>query len=231
MEPGSGSCALERYAWFGGILYVAALLGEAVISAGYKLSQDDSAAKIAQSLDDHHKSLIVVFSLSILYAVGFVIWLTRLDDLLRRSSSEQRLFASWVLVGGVLFVALHSVSDIGIYALLAGKVASYAAQHDNGLAYTLYLLTYALDSVADVFGSFSMLAAGLQILTAGPLPRWLAWIAIAAAPFLFFQAFGLGGVVATFGLALDLVGFALLLVFVASTSVIGLARTPEDFSC
>lgn len=226
MEPGSGPRALERYAWVGGILYVVALLGEAVISAGYKLSQDDSAAKIAHSLDDHHKSLIVVFSLSILYAVGFVIWLTRFDDLLRRSSRERRFVASWVLIGGVLFVALHSVSDIGIYALLAGKVASYAAQHDNGLAYTLYLLTYALDSVADVFGSLFMLAAGWQILTAGPLPRWLGWVGIAAAPFLFLQAFGLGGVVAAFGLALDLIGFVLVLVFVAATSVVGLTRSP-----
>jgi hypothetical protein len=33
---------------------VVALLGEAVISAGQKLSQDDSPAKIAQSLADHH---------------------------------------------------------------------------------------------------------------------------------------------------------------------------------
>jgi hypothetical protein len=225
MEPGSGSRALERYAWVGGILYVVALLGEAVISAAYKLSQDDSAAKIAHSLDDHRKSLILVFSLSILYAVGFVIWLTRLDDLLRRSSSERRFFASWVLIGGVIFVALHSVSDIGIYALLAGKVASYAAHHDYGLAYTLYLLTYAIDSVADVFGSLFMLAGGLQILTTRPFPRWLGWIAIASSPFLFLQAFGLGGVVATFGLALDLIGFVLLLVFVAATSVVGLRRS------
>jgi hypothetical protein len=162
---------------------------------GFKLSQDDSAAKIAHSLDDRHTRLILVVSLSVLYAVGFVIWLTRLDDLLRRASNERRFFASWVLIGGVLFVALHSVSDIGIYALLAGKVASYAAQHDNGLAYSLYLLTYALDSVADVFASLLILAAGLQIFTARPLPRWLGWLAVAASPFLFLQAFGLGGVV------------------------------------
>ncbi len=225
MEGGWGSRALERYAWLGGILYVVALLSEAVISAGYKLSQDDSAAKIAHSLADHRKSLIVVFCLSILYAIGFVIWLTRLDDLLRRASGERRFFTSWVLIGGALFVALHSVSDIGIYALLAGKVATYAAQHDNGLAYTLYLLTYALDSVADVFASLFMVAAGLLILIARPLPRWLAWVAIAAAPFLFLQAFGLGGVVSSFGLALDLIGFVLLLVFVAATSVVGLMRS------
>jgi hypothetical protein len=161
------------------------------------------------------------------YAVGFVIWLTRLDDPLRRASTERRFFASWVLIGGMLFVALHSVSDIGIYALLAGKVASYAAHDDNGLAYALYLLTYALDSVADVFASLFMLAAGLQILAARPLPRWLGWLAIAASPLLFLQAFGLGGVVSNFGLALDLIGFLLLLVFVAATSVVGLMRSPS----
>jgi hypothetical protein len=130
----------------------------------------------------------------------------------------------------VLFVALHSVSDIGIYALLAGKVASDAAQHDNGLGYTLYLLTFALDSVADVFASLFMLAAGLQILTAHALPRWLGWLAVAASPFLFLQAFGLGGVVSNFGLALDLIGFLLLLAFVAATSVLGLVRRPAEAS-
>jgi hypothetical protein len=51
---GPGSRAPDRHAWIGGILYVVALLGEAVISAGQKLSQDDSPAKIAQSLADHH---------------------------------------------------------------------------------------------------------------------------------------------------------------------------------
>lgn len=228
MKSGSGSRALERYAWIGGILFVVALVSEGVISVGFKVSQDDSAAKIAHSLDDHHQRLMLVFSLCILYAAGFVIWLTRLDDLLRRASNERRFFASWVLIGGVLFVALHSVSDIGIYALLAGKVASYAAQHDNGLAYTLYLLTFALDSVADVFASFFLLAAGLQILAARPLPRWSGWIAIAASPFLFLQAFGLGGVVSNVGLALDLIGFLLLLGFVAATSVAGLTRRPAE---
>jgi hypothetical protein len=166
MKSGVRSRALERYAWIGGLLYVVALVGEGVISVGFKLSQDDSAAKIAHSLDDHHKRLILVFPLRPLCS-GFVIWLTRLDDLLRRTSKGRRFFASWVLIGGVLFVALNSVSDIGIYALLAGKVASYA-RHDPGLAYTLYLLRYALDSVADVFASLFMLAAGLQILTARP---------------------------------------------------------------
>jgi hypothetical protein len=216
--------ALERYAWIGGVLYVVALLAEGVFSLGFKLSQNDSAAKIANSLDDHHKRLILVFCLCILYVAGFFIYLTRLDDLLRRAGSERRFFASWVLIGGVLFVTLHGVSDVGIYGLLAGKVAAYSAQHDHGLSYTLYLLTFALDSVGDVFGSFFMLGSGLLALETGVFPRRLGWVAVAASPFLFLQAFGLGGVVANFGLALDLVGFLLVLIFVLVSSVLGLTR-------
>jgi len=216
--------ALERYAWIGGVLFVVALLAEGVLSVGFEVSQNDSAARIASSLDDHHKRLIVVFCLCILYVAGFVVYLTRLDDLLRRASTDRRFFTSWVLIGGVLFVTLHGVSDVGIYGLLAGKVAAYSAQHEPGLSYTLYLLTFALDSVGDVFGSFFMLGSGLLALTTRVLPRWVGWIAVAAGPFLLLQAFGLGGVVADFGLALDLVGFLLLLIFVLASSVVGLAR-------
>ena len=216
----SGSRAWERYAWLGGVLYVVALLAEFVISVGFKISQDDSATKIATSLDDHHDRLILVFCLCIFYVAGFVIYLTRLDDLLRGASRERRFFASWVLIGGVLFVTLHGLSDVGIYGLLAGKVAAYSAQHDQGLSYTLYLLTFALDSFGDVFGSFLMLGSGLVVLSTRVLPRWLGWTAVAASPFLFVQAFGLGGVVANFGLALDLIGFLLFLIFVSGSSYI-----------
>ena len=41
-----------------------------------------------------------------------------------------------------------------------------------------------------------------------------------AAPLLFLQAFGLGGVIASFELVLDLVGYVLLLLFVLMSSVI-----------
>jgi hypothetical protein len=227
---GAGSASVQRYAWYGGVLYVGALLAESVISVGFKVSQNDSAAKIAASLDDHHKRLILVFVLCILYVIGFVIYLAALDSALRGAPGGRRFwFGSWVLMGGVLFVTLHGVSDVGIYGLLAGKVASYSAQNAHGLSYMLYLLTFALDSVGDVFGSFFMLGSGLIVLATGLLPRWVAWVAIAASPFLLLQAFGLGGVVSNIGLALDLVGFLMLLVFIAASSVIALTRTPAGF--
>ncbi len=41
---------------------------------------------------------------------------------------------------------------------------------------------------------------------------------------LFLQGFGLGGVIASFGLILDLIGFVLFLIFVLVSSVIMLTR-------
>jgi hypothetical protein len=75
-----------------------------------------------------------------------------------------------------------------------------------------------------VFGSFFMLGSALLVLITGVLPRWLGRVAVAGSPFLLVQAFGLGGVVSNFGLALDLVGFLILLIFVLASSVIGLTR-------
>lgn len=69
-----------------------------------------------------------------------------------------------------------------------------------------------------------MLAAGVLTFRSGFLPRWLGWISMFAAPLLFLQAFGLGGVIASFGLALDLIGFVLLLLFVFVSSVILVRR-------
>jgi hypothetical protein len=96
--------------------------------------------------------------------------------------------------------------------------------HDAGLSYALYLLTFALDSVADLFGALFMLAAGLLVIASRVLPSWLAWVAILASPFLFLQAFGLGGVIGSFGLVLDLIGFLFFLIFVLVSSAILLKR-------
>lgn len=224
MHSGSGVRALTRYAWVGGLLYVVALITETVISVGIKVDQNDSAAKIATALDVHHTRVVVVFCVSILYIVGFVFWLTRLDDLLRRVSNTRPFYVSWVLIGGVLFVTLHGTSDVGIIGVLATKVGPYSAHHDPGVSYMLYLLTFTIDSVADVFGSFFILGSGLIVLATGVFPRWVGWVAVTTSPFLLVQAFGLGGVVSTFGLVLDLIGFLLLLVFITASSVIGLVR-------
>lgn len=203
---------------------------ETAISAGLPINQDDSATKIARQLQDHRHIVLLAAYLSVVYAVAFVIYLAKLHDLLRRVSAPPGTLHSLVLIGGVLLVALHGVSDIGIYGLLGGKIATYAAHHDQGLSYTLYLLTFALDSVGDVFGSVFLIATGLLLVRTRVLPRWLAWIAIAAGTFLFVQGFGLGGVIGTYGLVLDLIGFVLFLVFVLLSSAILLRDRPRGSS-
>lgn len=215
----------ERYAWAGGIVFVLALLAESIVAVGIGLTHQDSAATIAAGLHAHEGRMIAIACISIVYAVAFVVYLWKLYVLLRGDPARPSDLSTLVLVGGVLFVTLHAVSDIGITGMLGARVASYSAAHDQGISFSLYYLTYALDSVADVFVSLALLAAGILILRTGDLPRRLGWFAIAAAPFLLVQAFGLGGVIATFGLALDLVGFLLLLVFVAATSVAGYRLT------
>jgi hypothetical protein len=213
----------ERRAWAAGVVFVLALLAEAVISTALPINQDDSPAKIGRALQDHRKTVLVAAYLSAVYAVAFVIYLARLHDLLREVAAQgPRFLHSLVLIGGVLLVALHGVSDIGIYGLLGGKLATYGALHDQGLSYTLYLLTFALDSVGDVFGSVFLIAAGLLVIQSRALPRWLAWIALVSGTLLFLQGFGLGGVIGTYGLVLDLIGFVLFLLFVLLSSAIKL---------
>jgi hypothetical protein len=132
--------------------------------------------------------------------------------------------ATVALAGAVLFIAFHAVSDIGITGLLGAKLAAYGAHHDQGLSYALYLMTYALDSVGDIFGSVFAVAAGLLILRNRSLPQPLAWVLILVAALFLLQGFGLGGLTASFALILDLIGFVLLLSFVTISSVVLLRR-------
>jgi hypothetical protein len=212
--------ARDRGVWAAGIVFVVALLAETAVSAGLPINQDDSAAKIAHALHEHRDTVLVAAYLSMVYAVAFVIYLAKLHDMLRDAARPSGVLHSLVLIGGVLLVALHAVSDVGIYGLLGGKIATYAALHDQGLSYTLYLLTFALDSVGDVFGSLFLIAAGLLVIQSRVLPRWLAWIAVVGGILLFLQGFGLGGIIGTYGLVIDLIGFVLFLLFVLISSAI-----------
>jgi hypothetical protein len=207
-----------------GILFVIALVAESVVATGVGLNQDDSAGKMATALYEHRERLLLIAYLSAVYAAMFLIYLCSLYNLLRGDADRPRILGSLVLVGGVLFVTLHAVSDIGITGLVGAKLASFGTQHDQGVSYALYLMTFALDSVGDVFGSLSAFAAGLLVMRSGVLPRWLGWVSILAGILLFLQVFGLGGVIASFGLVLDLIGFVLFLIFVLVSSVILLTR-------
>lgn len=218
------STELHRYIWAAGIVFVVALLAETIVGSGFGVTHEDSATEIANAMAAHRGRLLAIAYLSTIYAPMFVIYLWKLYDLLREGADRRPALGSLVVLGGVLFVTLHAVSDIGITGLMGAKIASFGAEHDPGVTYSLYLLTYAIDSVGDVFASLFMLAAGLLIFEMRALPRWLGWMAIVAAVTLFLQGFGLGGVISVAGLVLDLIGFALVLIFVLASSIIMLRR-------
>ncbi len=94
------SSAWERYAWVAGILYVIALVAVSVVDLlGGGLSQNASAAKIANTLHDHRGRLLVIACLSVVYAAMFLIYLAKLYDLLRRDTDRSRFLGSLVLAG------------------------------------------------------------------------------------------------------------------------------------
>ncbi len=214
----------ERYGWTAGIVFIAALIADLIVTSGIPLDQNASPAKVAAELDQHSTRLIIVACVCVVYAAAFLVYAWKLYCYLRGDPQESRTIAMLVLVGAVLMVACHALSDVAITGLVGGKIASYAAQNDPGLSYMLYLLTFAISSLGDVFGSVFMLTAGDLVLRCRLLPRWLGYVAIVAAVGLFVQGFGLGGVIGDFGLVFDLIGFGLFMLFVLASSITMLRR-------
>jgi hypothetical protein len=213
------SGAWQRYGSMAGLVFVAAVIADIAITVGIPVNQNDSPAKIASELDKHASNLIAVACVCVVYAAAFLVYIWKLHELLRSNDEQSRRLAILVLVGGLLMVAFHALSDVAITGLVGAKVASYSAANDPGLSYAMYLLTFAISSLGDVFGSVFMVAAGDLTFRTRLLPRWLGYVAIVAGVCLFLQGFGLGGVIGNFGLAFDLIGFGLFLLFVAASSV------------
>ena len=213
MEAARTSRPWERYAWAAGILYVIALLAEIVVALGVGLTQNDSAAKIASGLHEHRDRLLVIACLSVVYATAFLIYLCNLYNLLRGDTDRPRIIGALVLVGGVLLLPCMPSATSASPAWSARITSSY----------TLYLMTFALERG----GRFreSLRCCRRPARDEERRAAALAWaIAIIAGILLFLQGFGLGGVIASFGLILDLIRFALFLIFVLVSSVIMLRR-------
>ena len=224
MATAGPSASWQRFGWAAGIVFIGALIADFVVTSGIPINQNDSPAKIATELNQHSTRLIIVACVCVVYAAAFLVYAWTLFCHLRGDPHPGHAIATLVLVGAVLMVACHALSDVAITGLVGGKVASYSAHHDPGLSYMLYLLTFAISSLGDVFGSVFMLAVGHLTLRGGMLPRWLGYVAVVSAVGLFVQGFGLGGVIADFGLVFDLIGFALFMLFVLASSIVMLRR-------
>ena len=161
----------------------------------------------------------MVACLLVVYADRFPIYLSRLHRLLRGDPIGQGSLARSCLWAECSLLPCTPSATLALPAYWI-KARVVRSPHDQGLSYALYLVTFALDSVGDLFGSLFAFAAGLLVLERRVLPRWLGWVSVLAGILLFVRAFTLGGVIATFGVVVDIIGFVLLLIFVLATSVI-----------
>jgi hypothetical protein len=102
------------------------------------INQNDSAAKIASELADHRTTLLVVTCLCVVYAAMFPIYLWKLYDLFLRTDADgSRALGSLLLVGGVVFVALHAVSDVAIYGVLVGMLVVWGSPRPGRLLHAV----------------------------------------------------------------------------------------------
>lgn len=122
----------------------------------------------------------------------------------------------------------------------AAKIASALHNHRETVLVAVYLsIVYAvafaiylaklhelLRGVAQPSGAHhSLVLIGgvllvVRVIQSRVLPRWLAWISFGGGILLFLQGFGLGGIIGTYGLVLDLIGYLLFLLFVLLGSAI-----------
>ena len=126
-------------------------------------------------------------------------------------------------VRDLLAVLGHDHVTVVGHSLGGGVAMQFAYQFPERTGRLVLVSSGGLGREVSIFLRAAALP-GAELVLPFLAPRWLGWVAAAASPFLLVQAFGLGGVVANFGLALDLVGFLLLLIFVLASSVIGLTR-------
>jgi peptidoglycan/LPS O-acetylase OafA/YrhL len=103
-----------------------------------------ASEKIATGLYEHRPRVLLIAYLSVVCAAAFPIILCSPYALQRGDPGRARIIGLLGVIGGVLFIVLHAVSDIGITGLLGAKLASFGHQHDPGVSYTLYLMTFCV---------------------------------------------------------------------------------------
>jgi hypothetical protein len=128
-------------------------------------------------------------------------------------------------MAGIIFViALFAESVVATGAGLtqndsAAKIAAGLHEHRARLLVIAYLSpVYAV--------TFAIYLGSLYKLLRGDTERAgiLGYLVLVGRRVFFLQGFGLGGVIATFGLVLDLIAIVLILIFVLASSVILLRR-------
>jgi hypothetical protein len=141
---------------------------------------DDSPAEIASFFQDHHRSVIVGVILTGIASPLFA-WLA-ITLALRLRAVGEAAWAAVVFGLAIAAVALGTASDA-----LYGSLARIGTEGDNGLIQGLYQISGFMAGKAFWFAAGAILATGIVAWRA--LPRWYAWMSLAAAVLL-----GIGGI-------------------------------------
>ncbi|MCT9083612.1 hypothetical protein [Streptomyces fulvoviolaceus] len=179
------------------------LVAVALTVAGFLLfgdtpDYDASGAEVRSFYDDHRAQIAVSLYLLVLASVFFVFFAAHLARVIRAAPGGDDWLHRVVFAGGVLIAVGFLVGSALNLALVdlsdKSSAADEALQSLNALSEDFF--------IPFVGGmGLMLLAAGLATVRAeaGPLPRWLSWVAVALGvlvfiPWVGFFAFLLAGV-------------------------------------
>jgi hypothetical protein len=181
-------------------------------------SIDDAPETMAAYVVDHRDQIL---GGSVLFAVAMVlvIWFgATLATTFRRAGSSGVLPAL-VLSGFAVMAALGLL----VTSVMAGMTYAVTAHPAlQSLAVVPYTVLTIVGTVVGVVAVLPLGASAMAIIETGVFPRWLAWLAIAAAAARFLAAFAVGGtgVFLPGGVLVSYVPAVLALVWVVSTTAL-----------
>ena len=180
---------LERWAPIGGILFVALMVIGSML-VGNVPNPDASAHEIAKYLSDSGRQThnIIGAYLWVVGALAFLWFLIRLRNDLRRAEGGTGALSNLAFGAGVAFAAVWTVSAATFAAVPYAVTLRDAPVSDADLVRVLPPLgRLELLLGGGFFGLLVLLATATVILKTRVLPRWLAWLGIAAAIALVFD--------------------------------------------
>jgi hypothetical protein len=221
IRPEGATGRPDRWAAVAGLVFTALVVASIFtpVTPSTNSPAEDIAAQLARDRTAHHLSLLLGF----LADVAFLVFLAGLWSRLRRWEGPAGMFAALVLTAGAAVVALMLVS--GGLQLALVQYAS-GGQPDRTALPALAALNDWVGGAIVPASVAMFLGAAVAILTTRALPRWLGWLAAAAALLLLISLAGIfqttpgEGVVGIAGFS----GFLLFLVWVLATSVVLLLR-------
>lgn len=172
---------LQKLAAASGILFVLLLILSIAVNAAETPDADEAPAKFLEYVTEEKDNIELGTLVTGLAAIEWLWFVGVLTSALSRAERLARGFTrvAWVtLAGGVLALALVLV---GVAAIAAGATAPSGTE--PSVTRALVHLNYVSFSLASAGFAAMFASAGIVILRAGGLPRWLGWLGLALSLF------------------------------------------------